>query len=79
MSKEEVFKDIYRAIRDAIGNQFNYIALDEDEIIIKTKDKNEWRLSISGLYSENEPDEPTPKKSKKKKWWSFLNVLTLTR
>ncbi len=76
MSKEEVFKDIYRAIRDAIGNQFSYIALDKDEIIIKTKDENEWRLNINGLYSKDQPDEEEPKK---KKWWSFLNVFTLTR
>ena len=76
MNKEEVFKDIYRATRDAIGNQFSYIALDKDEIIIKTKDKNEWRVNINGLYSKDQPGEEEPKK---KKWWSFLNVFALTR
>jgi hypothetical protein len=76
MDKEEVFKDIYRSIRDAIGTQFSYTTLDEDEIIIKTKDNNEWRLNVNGLYSESQPDE---EQSKKKKWWSFLNVFTLTR
>ena len=76
MSKEEVFKDIYRAMRDAVNNKFLFISLEEDEVVIQTKDKNEWRLNINGLYSEDQPDEENPKK---KKWWSFLNVFSLIR